>query len=335
MNYLLHTKSFLYLLNLIMLTACFLLLNSCTCELNKKPSLNSVRKQDIKKEIKHTEAKIIKKKQNTNDATPPSTSEFSNNKIQVINVPIQRGVHFAVEQKTILYARPKGIDPRVILENKTTNTVQSYSITNSLKINTNSFPPGGYDVYIIQQRKNTSKLSLFLIKTGEKPNLDDIFISQPLWFIQIMQNKQIRYFQDMGDGLCIYPVYQKYIEGNIVNKNTFPATIKRRGIKFHGLAPRSAQYVAFFISGLAERNLPINSFIDFFYSTRRISPTPITRMWLISGLTQKQRYNLTIQVPTVYNYDPNKYLYYKISPNLQNKFIFTVFVKGWKLRNRY
>ena len=309
-----------------------ILLNACTDKSNKTHTI--VPKKEVIKKINKPDLTETKKapKAKKKQQTTHSNSKLLTDKVHVVNVPIQRGVYFNVEQDSILFARPKGTDPRVILKHTENNTIQSHPMTNSLKINTSSFTPGSYDVYIVKQNTNNA-LSLFLIKAGETPVLNNTLISQPLWFIQVMHNKHIRYFQDMGDGLCIYPIYPEYIFNMInTNEKIFPSSTKQTIIKFNQLAPRSAQYVSFFISSLAEPNLPNNSFIDFFYSTRRIPLTPIKRMWLISGLSNKQRYNLTIQIPTVKNYDPNKYLSYKTASNLKNKFKFVIFVKGWKIQ---
>ena len=327
MSFTQHFFSFIisYAKILFLYIICIALLSSCTCESNKTPPISE--KQEIKKVLQPdtTEPKKVEKK--STDVTR-SNFKLSNNKLQVINVPVQRGIQFVAEQKSILYARPKGIDPRVILINTTNNTVQSYSMKHSLQIDTSSFAPGGYDVYITKQTLS-NQLSLFLIKTGEKPSLN-ASISQPLWFIEITNKKNIRPFQDLGDGTCFYPIWPE----DIYNSSTylFPTLPKQLTIKFDQLAPRSAQYVSFLLSGESQPLLPDNSFIDFFYSTRRIPLTPIKRIWLLSGLPHKQQYSFTLQVPTVKNYHPHKYLSYRASPNLQNKFKFSAFVKGWKIQ---
>lgn len=312
-----------------------LLLSSCTCGPNKIPIIDQ-EEQGIKKIIQPdaTKTKKVVKKRKKTANTTYSQLESPSHKVQVINVPIQRGIHFDVVQSSYIRATPTGLDPRVILRNTENNTIQSHSITNSLQVDTATFTPGGYDVYIIKQ-KNTNKPNLLLIRTGKKPTFKDTLISQPLWFILVTNNKSIRPFQDIGNGSCVHPVYPADADNSLItNTKLFLPSIQQKVIPFGRLVPRLTQHVSFVISGLAESNLPNNSFIDFFYSTRRIPLTPITRMWLISGLTQKQRYNLTFQVPTVKNYDPNKYLSYRTSPNLKNKFKFITFVKGWKLKHR-
>ena len=325
------------LLNFLFMLVLLTILNSCSCSKNQTKTQLTSKKDDTKKHLKSKQHEELIKPKNKD------LDEKTIKKDHITTIPTQRGLIFSSPSRNTLLMLPTGASAQVMLKDKRKNILTPFIIKNKILLDVSDFAPGGYDVFLIKD-KNKPQINFLLNKNGQNLNTtQNTLISESLWFV-LIDNKEIRYFEDMGNGECWY--FPRFTNNQFSNRATlFSSKVNKRYINFDQLAPRNAKYISFHFFASATSHLPPNSYIDFLYDTLDIEKSKkikhnAKRVHFISGLPEKQYYTSTFEIPIIHDssyYNPRRYLYYKISSSLTqtNHITFNVFVKGWKMNYKY